>query len=459
MKKLKLIVLTSLIAVLSLLVLTACNRNGGDAGAADFDPDVDFRADVPAALRMSWWGSDARHEGIIAAVRHFMSENPHITVEYAPGGWDGYHHSLTIQLFAGDAPDLFSFGAGYRVLYGIGGHLIDYADYMHLFPFLEERRAILETSVYTVGGRIIGVPAGIDAQILAFSKTLFDRAGVPHPTDDMAAQDLLDLVEEAALALGPGYFWNGGWYWGPGWESLGAMGQPPDWVDFTDIETQPPTLNLDMDIHRRTWARVEQMWDNGTLPRAGDEEVGFAVGNTLMYYTRTPRATSEATEHELGFVVPARRWAAGDPVYAGMPGPGLFWGVSSTSDHILQALFLLEFIQTNPTAVEHIGFLVGQPTNPGSLAHLMTTLEPGSYEYIHLDIARRFREDVDMYIDRPTFAGAPEATQAFEQVFEEFIFGVIDLEEFLVRSISDVEAAFEEFFIPQEEVIAAMQDD
>ena len=474
MKKFKIFSICMLVAVLAMLVLTACNRNGdddtpaqdppaatpappADDPAADDEEEEDeeeepgepcFRTEVPATLRMSWWGGEARHEAIVAAVRHFESENPHIRVEANYDGWDGYHTSLTIQIMAGDPPDLFSFGGGYRLQYS--AFLRDYAEYMHLFPFLEERRGMLTSHTYMVGDRIVGVPAGIGAFVTAYSKTLFDRAGVPHPTHDMTMVEWLDMLEALAEGLGPGYFWDSGWYWFAGHQALGAgeWGMPPTWIDFTNFETQPPRLNLDLDIHRRTWTTVEHLWNIGIIPRAGDDEVSMAVGNAIFESTTTPRATAESTEMELGFILPPRRWDADSPVIRGVPGPGLFWGVPLSTDNPLQAMYLLEFLQTDPTAVELIGFTVGTPTLSASLEHLRSTLEPGSYEYMQLYIAQMGNENVDIWVDHPAVAGGPEATEAFRQVLSEFIFGVIDLETFLVNVIDEVQRAFDIFFIP-----------
>ena len=444
MKKLKLCAFM-LLAVLAMLVLTACNRNGGEAG---YEEGVDFRADVPASLRMSWWGGDERHDAIIAAVRHFESENPHITVDATGLGWDGYHTSMTVQLMAGDAPDLFSFGAGYRVTYN--AFLRDFAEYMHLFPFLEERRDILETHVYMVGGRIVGVPAGIGAHVMAFSKTLFDRAGVPHPTDDMTQSDWNDMTEAVIAALGPGYFADSGWYWGPAWSSLGepSWGMPSSWIDFTDFETQPPRINVDWDVHRRIWSTVERHWDLGVIPRAGDDDVGFPTGNALFASTASPRGVSAGTEMEIGLVLGPRRWDENSPIVRMAPSPGLFWGVPESTNNPLQAIFLLEFLQTDPTAVEHIGFHVGSPTNTASLLHLQSTLEEGSYEYHQLRIFNMSMEGVDEWVAHPAVAGQPEASAAWRQTLYEFLHEVIDLETFLVRVIDEVQNAFDTFFIP-----------
>jgi len=461
------IILVAVLAVM--LVLVACQSNNNEPDTPDVvapedngtdtnesteteeqvseAPAIDISA--PATIRMSWWGAPERHDAFIAAVRYFMTHYPHITVEYSPSGWDRYHEGLIVQLAGGDAPDLFSFGSGYRIQFGTGGFLINYDDYMEHFRFLQEVEHVIRTNAYMVGGRIIGVPAGINPSIMAYSRTLFDRANVRHPEDDMTWVEMFALWEEAVEALGPGFWAHTGWYWGQPAESLGKGQSNPGWFDFTNYETQPPTLNPNMDELRRAFSLVERHWDLRVMPRAQDDDVSFAVGNLLFDSVMNLNQAIASTEHELGFILAPRRWDENSPIGIGNPGPGLFWGICSNSDNHHYALHLLNFLQTNETAISYIGFHVGVPANPYSLEYLQGTFAPGSPEYITLDLFSRHISDVEVLTDRPAVAGMPEADRAMRAVFEEFVFEVIDLDTFLERVVPETQAALNEFFIPR----------
>ena len=431
------------------------NATAGDTNGATETEEPAPEASVidfstPATLRMSWWGSIERHDAFIAAVRYFMTHYPHIVVEYSPSGWDRYHDGLIVQLAGGDPPDLFSFGSGYRIQFGTGSFLIDYNEYIEHFRFLQDVEHVINTNAYMVGGRVIGVPAGINPSIMAYSRTLFDRAGVRHPEDDMTWVDMFALWEEAVEALGPGYWAHTGWYWGQPTHSLGkGQSDSAGWIDFTNYETQPPILSPNMDELRRAFTMVERHWDMRVMPRAQDDDVSFAVGNLLFDSVMNLNQAIESTEHELGFILAPRRWDEDSPIAIGNPGPGLFWGIYSRSDNIHHALHLLDFLQTNETAVQYIGFNVGVPTNPYSLAFLQGIFAPGTPEYVTLDIFSRHLEGVDILIDHPAVAGFPEADRAMRAVFEEFVFEVIDLEAFLQRVVPETQAALNEFFIPR----------
>jgi len=195
---------------------------------------------------------------------------------------------------------------------------------------------------------------------------------------------------------------------------------------------------------------VENHWNTGVLPRAGDVEINFAQGNALATSTNTPRALQETTNHELGFILAPRRWDDNSPTRVTVPGPGLFWGVSARSNNIMQAIHLLEFLQTDPVAVTNIALLNGTPTNPRALEVLQGTFEPGDPEYYQMMIAAMSLQGVDEWIDRPSVAGMPEADAAWRRVFEEFIFEVIDLETYLERVVTESQNALNEFFIPLE---------
>lgn len=406
----------------------------------------------PVKLTMSWWGTDARHRGIMEAVQLYMDANPHVTVEMSPAGWDGYHDALTVQIASGNAPDLFTYGSGYRTQYGMGDYLIDFADYMGQYEFLQDIENQLRTNAYMVNGKITSVPSGIQAPILVYNMRLFDEAGVEYPNDEDSLVSFGEKLQALREAL-PNVYGNGGWYWGDGHGTLliPHAASEQQYLDFTDYQTQPPTVHIDEELMEEYWAWVESLWDTGALARAQDDESSMATGTVATGYANssTIQNALDETEDELGFCLAPRKFRDGDPVVTRVLKPGLFWGISAKSSKIEAALDLLSFLQTDLEAASIMGSVVGISANPKVLDALRETYPEGSIGYMQIDLTSRYLSGSDVTYDFPAVAGDPESTAAFMDLLDEYLFEMIGREEFVNRIESTLQDAFDEYFLPQ----------
>lgn len=52
----------------------------------------------PVTLRVTWWGSQTRHDLTMAAIEKFEEKYPYITVEAEFTSWDGYWSKLATQV-------------------------------------------------------------------------------------------------------------------------------------------------------------------------------------------------------------------------------------------------------------------------------------------------------------------------------------------------------------------------
>lgn len=60
----------------------------------------------PVTLRFSWWGSDSRHQALLAVIDAYQKKNPHVTVEAEYQGYDGYYEKIMTTLSSNTAPDI-----------------------------------------------------------------------------------------------------------------------------------------------------------------------------------------------------------------------------------------------------------------------------------------------------------------------------------------------------------------
>lgn len=60
----------------------------------------------PVTLRFSWWGSDSRHQALLAVIDAYQKKNPNVTVEAEYQGYDGYYEKIMTTLSSNTAPDI-----------------------------------------------------------------------------------------------------------------------------------------------------------------------------------------------------------------------------------------------------------------------------------------------------------------------------------------------------------------
>src|SRR5690554_6924118 len=59
-------------------------------------------------LRVSWWGSETRHQATLDAIALYEELNPHVDIIPEYSGFEGFRNKLFSQVMAGNAPDIFT---------------------------------------------------------------------------------------------------------------------------------------------------------------------------------------------------------------------------------------------------------------------------------------------------------------------------------------------------------------
>lgn len=159
-------------------------------------------SDTKAELRMSWWGSQSRHDATVEAINVFMEKNPEITVLPEYQGWDGYHDKLVTQIASSTEPDVFQFD-NYR-------YIADFASSGKLFDLAEYVGSTIDLSSFPADALLwgqyegvqYGVPTGMNGSVCMYNKALFDQAGIEYPKDDWTWEDF-EAAGKAIHAIAP----------------------------------------------------------------------------------------------------------------------------------------------------------------------------------------------------------------------------------------------------------------
>jgi len=131
-----------------------------------------------------------------AAVESFRQTHPHIEVELqTPFG--RYYQKMLTMMAGKMAPDLMWMGESFAE-FADRGAFLDITDKVNKEVNTED---FLPHSLswYRVNGRQYGVPYGIQMNIYAYNKKLFDEAGIPYPSDDWTFDEFLAITKKLTI--------------------------------------------------------------------------------------------------------------------------------------------------------------------------------------------------------------------------------------------------------------------
>lgn len=180
-----------LAGVVSTLLLAAAACSGSSGGG----PSVDASATPagPVTITLSHGYTDVEATELKAEVAQWNTEHPTMKVDLQFNGGNDFALQKTVAGFtAGNYPDIaYQFGSSAAQLARqpklvdltpvVKTPAVNFADF---FPS--------EQQAGTVNGKVVGLPALVDDLALVYNKKLFQKAGIPLPTDQWTWQDFRD---------------------------------------------------------------------------------------------------------------------------------------------------------------------------------------------------------------------------------------------------------------------------
>ncbi len=156
----------------------------------------------PVTLRMSWWGSQVRHDGTIAVLEMFMDKYPNVTIEYEYSGWDGYWDKIAAQASANSLPNVWQQSVAYVKMYAEAGQILDMQPYVDngIINLSDWSEAAVD--VTRIDGKLYSLSLGNAAHCAIYDPDLFNEAGVPLPTMDWTWDDYKAAMKGITEALG-----------------------------------------------------------------------------------------------------------------------------------------------------------------------------------------------------------------------------------------------------------------
>ena len=113
--------IATLLATVLILSLSLCLGSAAMAEAATPDP---------VTITFTWWGGQSRHDYTQQLLDLYTEQNPHVTFEAVPSGWDGYFDKLATNAATASMPDIVQMDYMYIATYAANGTLADMSQYI-----------------------------------------------------------------------------------------------------------------------------------------------------------------------------------------------------------------------------------------------------------------------------------------------------------------------------------------
>ncbi|MBT0771659.1 extracellular solute-binding protein [Kineosporia sp. J2-2] len=402
-------------AGLSMAGLAACGVNN-DTAAGDI-----ALSDEDVTLRLTWWGSDARHEATQKVIDAFHQENPKITVKGEFADWTGYWDRLATTFAANDAADVVQMDELYLRTYADRGSLLD----------LTKTKEFLDTSgidavtlaAGQAGGTQYGLPIGKGALSVVTNKTVFDKYGIDLPDDSSWTwEDFAQLSSDIAKASDGDVV------------GAGALGTEAALITIFarqhggTLFDDSGKVVLDPDVLAQLWELTLKMAGDGAPSAESSAEqltatlnqTWLVLGKQAMnfnYNTQISALQAAAKDTEFVLLQLPRSADGSSPGFYYKP--SMYWSISSGSEHPAEAAKFVDYLTNSPEAAKIIGTDRGIPANAQTLEAIRSSLDAPSEQ------AAAFNDKVASLVTDPpalTPAGASDINNLTGRYVQEVLF-------------------------------------
>lgn len=417
MKKRLYAVLTLLLVVM--LVVSACSGGSGNANEAAnsvSSNQTENRANSgdqalePVKLSIAWWGSQTRHDYTQELLDLYTKENPHVTFEATPSGWDGYFDKLSAQAAGGMLPDIIQMDYAYIATFSNNDLLAD------LQPFVDNNTldvSDIDPNILDSGridGKLTGTTISSTSLAVTYNPDVFAEVGLDVPTPEWTWDNFAEMMKQITDKNGKLGTENlndiqifSYWVRQNGYNLFAdngiELGYDDDAIMIEFIE-----MIKDLQDHGSVptpdeWAQIESRGKEGSPVVTGDAGVRIDWANFAVI--------SADTNPNLKLVTPPLKEGGSLGLWIK---PGMFFSVAESSKHKEEAVKFINWFINSKEANDIIMAERGIPVSSEIREHLKPKLTPQQQDqFDYIDIAIEYSSR----ISPPEPAGVAEITKEF----------------------------------------------
>ncbi|MCS7462125.1 extracellular solute-binding protein [Paenibacillus doosanensis] len=181
-------------AVSMALLMSACGA--GNEAASDKK-----NADPKIKLKITWAGSQVRHDATLKALDAYSKLHPNIAFEPDYMGFDTYWTKMGTLSAARNLPDILQIDTNNLLEYAQRGQLMELGSDINMAD-IDPQLA----KVGNVGGKQYAVPIGGNAIALQYDKVMFDKLGIKVPDKGFTWDELIQLARDVKPKLEKGKY-------------------------------------------------------------------------------------------------------------------------------------------------------------------------------------------------------------------------------------------------------------
>jgi|YelNatPaOPRAMG01_1025707.scaffolds.fasta_scaffold12937_5 multiple sugar transport system substrate-binding protein len=153
-------------------------------------------------LRVSWWGSQTRHNATLKVIELFEKKYPNIKITPEYTAWSDYWTKLNTQAAAQNLPDVIQHDYQYITEWVTRGLLLPLDDLIakKIINLSDVAPQYIQPGI--IKGKTYGINLGVNALGLVYDPELFKKAGVPLPKTDWTWDDFKNTVIQLNKKLG-----------------------------------------------------------------------------------------------------------------------------------------------------------------------------------------------------------------------------------------------------------------
>ncbi len=159
--------------------------------------NVSKEGDEKVTIRYMRWGVPEELEAEKELIKIFNDTNPNIEIKLEVTAWLEYWRKLQAQLGAHSAPDVFLMGGEYLYDFIDKDVLVDLTDKIEKDNFDLSQYFSNPINIFRYKDGLWGLPRDCNTSAIFYNKTLFEKEGIPLPTDDWTWEDFLNAAKKA----------------------------------------------------------------------------------------------------------------------------------------------------------------------------------------------------------------------------------------------------------------------